>query len=228
MQKLQFKPYHATLIVDLNEDDCDRRSQSSEIYLEKFNYDLALVDHILWSDECKFNRNGTVNCHNCPYWSTENPHARLSVTNTEERMTVKCYLSSKGLFSPYFFDEIVMGSTYRQTLVDYAWPQLQWKRLYFQHNGATPHYAVIVREWLDEKFRGCWVSRDGPFEWPACSPDLTPCDCFLWVYLKDIAFKESFTSIIQLQNRIQDACAGVTTAIYGTVCHSVPNDYVTV
>ena len=31
-------------------------------------------------------------------------------------------------------------------LVDYAWPQLQGKRLYFQHDGATPHDAVIVRE----------------------------------------------------------------------------------
>ena len=36
-------------------------------------------------------------------------------------------------------------------LVDYAWPQLQRKRLYFQHDGAAPHYAVVVREWLDEK-----------------------------------------------------------------------------
>ena len=36
-------------------------------------------------------------------------------------------------------------------LVDYAWPQLQLKRLYFQHDGAAPHYAIIVGEWLDKK-----------------------------------------------------------------------------
>ena len=65
MQKLQIKPYHPTLIVDLDEDDFDRRSQSSEICHEKFNYDPDLVDHILRIDECKFNRNGTVNRHNC-------------------------------------------------------------------------------------------------------------------------------------------------------------------
>ena len=35
MQKLQLKPYHPTLIVDLNEDSFDRHSQSSEICLEK-------------------------------------------------------------------------------------------------------------------------------------------------------------------------------------------------
>ena len=44
MQKLQLKPFHQTLIVDLNEDDFDRRSQSSEVCLERFNHDRALVD----------------------------------------------------------------------------------------------------------------------------------------------------------------------------------------
>ena len=67
MQKLQLKPYHPTLIVDLNEDDFDRWSQSSEICLEKFNYDPDLIDHILCGDECKLNRNRTVNRHNCTY-----------------------------------------------------------------------------------------------------------------------------------------------------------------
>ena len=125
MQKLQLKPYHSTLFVDLNEDDFDRRSQSSEICL---NYDPGLIDHILWGDECKFNRNGTVNRHNCIEWSTENPHAKFSVPNTEERMTVWCGLSSHELLGPFFFDETVAGSTHRQMLGDYAWPQLLCKR----------------------------------------------------------------------------------------------------
>ena len=67
MQKLQLEPYHGTLIIDLNEDNFDRHSQSSEICLEKFNYNPGLDDHILWSDDCKFNRNETVNYHNCTY-----------------------------------------------------------------------------------------------------------------------------------------------------------------
>ena len=36
--------------------------------------------------------------------------------------------------------------------MDYTWPQLQRKRLYFQHDGTAPHYAVLVGEWLDENF----------------------------------------------------------------------------
>ena len=100
MQKLQLKPYHPTLIVDLNEDEFNRRNQSSEICLEKFNYDLALIDHILWSQECKFNINGTVSRHNGTYWSTENPHAKLRMPNTREGIMVWCCLSSNGLLGP--------------------------------------------------------------------------------------------------------------------------------
>ena len=88
MQKLQLKPFHSTLLVDLNKDDFDRRSQSSEICLQEFNYDPGLVDHILWSNRCKFNRNETVNRHNCTCWSNENPHAKFSVADTKEGMMV--------------------------------------------------------------------------------------------------------------------------------------------
>ena len=49
-------------------------------------------------------------------------------------------------------------------LVDYAWPQWQGKRLYFQHDGTTPHYAVIVGEWLDGKFPGRWIGRPETFD----------------------------------------------------------------
>ena len=47
-------------------------------------------------------------------------------------------------------------------------------RDYFQHDGAAPHYAVIVGEWLDEKFPSRWIGRHRPFDWPAYSPDLIP------------------------------------------------------
>ena len=88
LQKLQLKPYHPTLIVAPCEDDFDWRSQFCEICLEKLNYDPRLVDRILWSDECKFNRNGTVKRHNCTYWSNENPHVKFSVSYTEEEIMV--------------------------------------------------------------------------------------------------------------------------------------------
>ena len=85
----------------------------------------------------------------------------------------------------------------------------------------TPNYSVTVREWLNERFPGRWTGRHGPFYWPARSPDLTPCDFFLWGYLMDIVFREPCTSIMHLQNSIQEVCAGITKAMCRKVCHSV-------
>jgi diadenosine tetraphosphate (Ap4A) HIT family hydrolase len=40
-------------------------------------------------------------------------------------------------------------------------------------------------------------------EWLARSPDLTPCDFFLWGYLKEKVFKHHPQSLEDLQERIQ-------------------------
>ncbi|CAF2008707.1 unnamed protein product [Rotaria magnacalcarata] len=221
MNILHLKPYHPSLIVNLNEDDFDRRNQFCEMWLEKFNNDPNLIDHVFWSDEAKFNRNGVVNRHNCMYWSSENPHIKFEVPNTKQGVMVWCGLTSSGLLGPYFFKETATGSVYKQMLIDYAWPYLKHKRLYFQPDGAGPHYAIVVCDWLDEKFPGRWIGRRGPFDWPARSPDLTPCDFFLWGYLKDIVFREPSATIAQLQNKIEQAYAQVTYKMCEEACHSV-------
>lgn len=63
-----------------------------------------------------------------------------------------------------FFKETVTGPVYKQMLVDYAWLYLTRKRLYFQHDGAGPPYAVVVHDWLNEKFLGRWIGRREPFQ----------------------------------------------------------------
>lgn len=55
----------------------------------------------------------------------------------------------------------------------------------FQQDGATPHTAKIVLEWLAEKFGEHFISLRSNIEWPPHSPDLNPLDFFLWGYLKD-------------------------------------------
>ena len=40
-------------------------------------------------------------------------------------------------------------------------------------------------------------------EWPARSPDLRPCDVFLWGYLKEKVFKHRPRSLEDLKERIQ-------------------------
>jgi hypothetical protein len=50
--------------------------------------------------------------------------------------------------------------------------------IWFQQNGAPPHYGVNVRRFLDNQFERRWIGRRGPMEWPPRSPDLTPLDFF--------------------------------------------------
>lgn len=57
-------------------------------------------------------------------------------------------------------------------------------KVWYQQDGAPPHYGRAVRDYLDETFPNRWISRRGAIEWPATSPDLTPLDYFLWGYLK--------------------------------------------
>ena len=77
-------------IVDLNEDDFDRCSQSSEICLEKLLLCLTIFFGVTSVDLTETEQ---LIGHSCTYWSTENPHAKFSVTNTDERMMMWCGLS---------------------------------------------------------------------------------------------------------------------------------------
>jgi hypothetical protein len=57
-------------------------------------------------------------------------------------------------------------------------PDLPPERIWYQQDRAPPHYAVIVRRYLDKVFPNRWIGRRGQIEWPARSPDLTPPDFF--------------------------------------------------
>jgi hypothetical protein len=73
----------------------------------------------------------------------------------------------------------------------YAVPRLledMQPHVFFQQDGATPHWALNVREFLNEKFPNRWIGRGGPIPWPPRSPDITPMDFFLWGYVKDRVF----------------------------------------
>ena len=53
-------------------------------------------------------------------------------------------------------------------------------------DGAPAHRLIEVRDRLDEIFgNDRLVGLGHDVEWPPRSPDLTPCDFFLWGYLKD-------------------------------------------
>ena len=89
----------------------------------------------------------------------------------------------RGLIGPFFLHDTVTAHSYleklRREIVPSITYQMDSTKVFYMHDGAPPHYAQSVRQFLDEKFPDRWISRRGPIEWPARSPDLTPTDFFL-------------------------------------------------
>jgi len=74
----------------------------------------------------------------------------------------------------------------------------QW---WFQ-DGAGAHRARAVMDRLQELFGPQIVSLGQQQEWPPRSPDLTPCDFFLWGYLKSKIFTTPPADIFELRRTI--------------------------
>jgi hypothetical protein len=77
------------------------------------------------------------------------------------------------------------------------------EHVWFQRDGATAHTARRSLGVLKEMFPGHLISLRGDVGWPARSPDLSPCDFFLWGYLKEKVFKHDPRSLEDLKERIQ-------------------------
>ena len=112
------------------------------------------------------------------------------------------------VIGPFFFAErTVTGTTYQDMLQLYAVPQLPEGTI-FQQDGAPPHFAIPVRNFLDEQFPERWIGRgSSPIAWPPRSPDLTPLDFFLWGFVKDQVYR---TPVRDLRRRIRQAIENVT------------------
>ena len=64
--------------------------------------------------------------------------------------------------------------------------------------GFKNHSLGVLREMCP----GPLISLRGGVGWPAWSPDLSPCDFFLWGYLKEKVFKNRSRSLEDLKERI--------------------------
>ena len=58
-----------------------------------------------------------------------------------------------------------------------------WQSVIFQQDGARAHTANMIMAWLDTYFGDRVLSHRfiQGMEWSPVSPDLSPCDFFLWV-----------------------------------------------
>ena len=110
-------------------------------------------------------------------------------------------------------------TSYLEMLQTWLFPRMQKddpEDFITQQDGTPPHFHLDIRCWLNDVLPHRWIGRGAHEDfmfcpWPAQSPDLTPCDCFLLGYVKDEVFvPPQPVSIPDLKNRITAAVETIT------------------
>ena len=115
------------------------------------------------------------------------------------------------IWSLYFFEDVtvtVNSDLYCEMLETFLRPKLNMlhniDNVWYQYDGATAHTSQCAMRILREMFPGHLISLCGDISWPAHSPDLNPCNFFLWGYLKSKVYINHSCSIEQLKTLMLD------------------------
>lgn len=196
-------PYHYRKVQELTTIDRAPRITFCHWVLSNQNV------NVLFSDECLFTRVGLFNQHNEHWWSYRNPKlTREHSFQHRFSLNVWAGILNDEIIGPYFIEGRLTGETYLnllRTMVSNMLddiPLSNLRGLWFQQDGAPPHYHRDVREYLTQEFGECWIGRGGPVPWPARSPDLTPLDFFLWSEIKRRVYVDEPGTIEVLKQRI--------------------------
>lgn len=227
---LHMHAYKVQLTQEVKPTDHGRRRQFADWILARQAGDMNFVNRIIFSDEAHFHLNGYVNKQNCRVWGTENPRVFVEKKMYPLRTTVWCALWAGGVIGPFFFEDdegatvTVNGDRYRSMISEWLWPILENMDIdsfWFQQDGATCHSALETVALLHDKFPNRVISRHGDREWPARSCDLTPCDFFLWGFVKSKVYENNPQTIPELKENIQ----AVINNIQPDVCERVMENF---
>ena len=144
---------------------------------------------LFFTNEAYFSLTLPLNHQNNRVWSDSQPWVGIETPLHDKKILVWCAISAERVFGPYYFEESVNQHNYLEMLKNYFWPKVlrtaDYKKYHFQQDGATPHTATAVQSWLKERFGKKFIDKNS---WPPRSPDLNPCDFYLWGHLKGVAY----------------------------------------
>ena len=214
LKRYGYKPYKPRLLHTITDRDPPNRESMAEWFHLNINANPRFLKSVLFSDESPFKVNGTRNPRHMFHWARENPHVFIPCRHQgAQSVMVWLGLYDQRLVGPYFFQGTVSGESYLELLRERVVPDLRAAGtfpIWFQQDGASPHYSRIVREYLDGIFPGHWIGRGGFNEWSARSPDMNPLDFAIWGILKDRVYKHEIQNIETLKQKIQEECRSFT------------------
>lgn len=219
-------PFHYTPVQALEEGDPRRRIDFCRYMIHADTEDNNFLSSILWTDESKFDRDGITNYHNLHYWAPrgENPHMAKERSH-QYRFSANVWMGiiHTYLIGPVFLPDNLNGEMYEDFLRNHLALYLEdlplelRRRIIYQHDGCPAHFRLTVRQWLNQNYPGRWIGRGGPTPWPARSPDLTPCDYYLWGHMKALVYTTPINNLDELKARIIVAADHIRQTITGAV-----------
>lgn len=213
---LKLYPYKMHFVQQLKPQDHSARLDFALHFLARMQVDEYWPSHILWTDEAHFHLDGAVNTQNCRIWGSTNPHAVQQQPLHSPYVTAWCGFTANFILGPYFFEDVtttgfvrrtVTSDRYSRLLENFVVPALRQRgclaNTIFMQDGATAHTARRVKTLIHQNFPDERViSRTFPIAWPARSPDLNPCDFWLWGFLKDRVYHGHVTNEADLKASI--------------------------
>lgn len=212
-RKYGLHPFHYRKVQGLIDND----GFSRVVYCQRINAKLAqdpnFLKRVLWTDEAQFTRSGLFNSRNFHMWMEDNPHATWEHSH-QYQFSVNMWagIIDNKLIGPIELPARLNAEHYLNFLrddlntlledIDLETRRLMW----YQHDGAPPHYARVVRNYLNQEFPDRWIGRGSEtIQWPPRSPDLTPLDFYLWGTLKSMVYANPVNSREELIQKINEA-----------------------
>lgn len=225
-------PYKIQMQQQQSPDNRKKRVQFATYLSLKIEQEMLKITDIHWSDEANFHLSGHVNKQNMRFWALEKPEPIPNQPLSREKLNVWCAITPTRIIGPFFFEDEDGDTTttnqhrYLDMLKKYYLPNLrrhgEQHKITFMQDGAPPHYAVKVREWLQETLDGRVIGRAFEDFWPAYSPDLNPCDFFLWGYLKSVVYRDPVPKTREdLKNNIRREIRKINSETLGRVYENV-------
>jgi len=151
--------YHYTSVQDLREEDYPRRKRFCENFLRRVDEDPEFSSRVIFSDESLFTREGIFNHHNMHSWNQENPRVTRPINfQTRWKLNVWAGIMGTNILGPVILPNILNGASYLEFLEtnipDFLEevPLADRNKIIFQQDGAGPHNARAVTNYLNGQF----------------------------------------------------------------------------
>ena len=214
-KEIRWHPYKIHVVQKLLPADYGRRVRFCQWFTRQAHNNRFLSNAVI-GDEAIFQMNGTVSTQNVRCYAAKGdpPAFKFEKSDSREKLHIWIGLCGNGqLIGPYFFNRNVNGRTYIEMLEGTAFPAIRriyqrfddvFDGIWWFQDGAPAHRSLAVRNVLRQKFQNRVVALHHDVEWPPRSPDLTPCDFFLWGYLKQKVFSTPPPNLATLRRRLVD------------------------